>query len=217
MDFSSTPKRLQHRSHLLAATALVCALLASTHSLAAQKLLYRYVNEQGVKVLNHTIPPKYAQNGYEVINESGQVVRVVQPAPSEDEIAAANARRALQDEYKVLRRRYSNIEEIEGAKQRQLESVETSISILRGNVSNLTGQIENQMSKAAAAERAGRPVPENVLVELSNARAELAITEELMAIRQEERDKIVQKYDKDIMIFVKGQSLEAQQLRNAQN
>lgn len=144
-------------------------------------------------------------------------MRVVPPAPTEDEIAAANARRALQEEYKVLRRRYSNIEEIEEAKQRQLESVETSIAILRGNVSNLTGQIENHMSKAAAAERAGREVPEHVLTDLANSRAELTITEELMTIRQEERDKIVQKYDADIMTFVKGQSLEAQQLRNAQN
>lgn len=213
-----TPKRTRHtRRQILVGLAFASALLASTQSFAAQKLLYRYVNEQGVKVLNHIIPPKYAQNGYEVINESGQVVRVVPPAPTEDEIAAANARRALQEEYKVLRRRYSNIEEIEEAKQRQLESVETSISILRGNVSNLTGQIENHMSKAAAAERAGREVPEHVLIDLANSRAELTITEELMAIRQEERDKIVQKFDADIMIFVKGQSLEAQQLRNAQN
>lgn len=213
-----TPKRTRHtRRQILVGLAFASALLASTQSFAAQKLLYRYVNEQGVKVLNHIIPPKYAQNGYEVINESGQVVRVVPPAPTEDEIAAANARRALQEEYKVLRRRYSNIEEIEEAKQRQLESVETSIAILRGNVSNLTGQIENHMSKAAAAERAGREVPEHVLADLANSRAELTITEELMTIRQEERDKIVQKYDADIMTFVKGQSLEAQQLRNAQN
>ncbi|MBU2985061.1 hypothetical protein KO528_06850 [Saccharophagus degradans] len=213
-----TPKRTRHtRRQILVGLAFASALLASTQSFAAQKLLYRYVNEQGVKVLNHIIPPKYAQNGYEVINESGQVVRVVPPAPTEDEIAAANARRALQEEYKVLRRRYSNIEEIEEAKQRQLESVETSIAILRGNVSNLTGQIENHMSKAAAAERAGREVPEHVLTDLANSRAELTITEELMTIRQEERDKIVQKYDADIMTFVKGQSLEAQQLRNAQN
>lgn len=213
-----TPKRTRHtRRQILVGLAFASALLASTQSFAAQKLLYRYVNEQGVKVLNHIIPPKYAQNGYEVINESGQVVRVVPPAPTEDEIAAANARRALQEEYKVLRRRYSNIEEIEEAKQRQLESVETSIAILRGNVSNLTGQIENHMSKAAAAERAGREVPEHVLADLANSRAELTITEELMNIRQEERDKIVQKYDADIMTFVKGQSLEAQQLRNAQN
>jgi hypothetical protein len=213
-----TTKRTRHpRRQILVGLAFASALLASTQSFAAQKLLYRYVNEQGVKVLNHIIPPKYAQNGYEVINESGQVVRVVPPAPTEDEIAAANARRALQEEYKVLRRRYSNIEEIEEAKQRQLESVETSISILRGNVSNLTGQIENHMSKAAAAERAGREVPEHVLTDLANSRAELTITEELMTIRQEERDKIVQKFDADIMIFVKGQSLEAQKLRNAQN
>ncbi|ABD82928.1 DUF4124 domain-containing protein [Saccharophagus degradans] len=213
-----TPKRTRHtRRQILVGLAFASALLASTQSFAAQKLLYRYVNEQGVKVLNHIIPPKYAQNGYEVINESGQVVRVVPPAPTEDEIAAANARRALQEEYKVLRRRYSNIEEIEEAKQRQLESVETSIAILRGNVSNLTGQIENHMSKAAAAERAGREVPAHVLTDLANSRAELTITEELMTIRQEERDKIVQKYDADIMTFVKGQSLEGQQLRNAQN
>lgn len=79
-----TPKRTRHtRRQILVGLAFASALLASTQSFAAQKLLYRYVNEQGVKVLNHIIPPKYAQNGYEVINESGQVVRVVPPAPTE--------------------------------------------------------------------------------------------------------------------------------------
>lgn len=197
--------------------AAIVTLLYSGTAFAQQKLFYRYINDEGVKVLNHTIPPKYAQNGYEVISESGQVIRVVEPAPTEDQIAEAEAKRALQTEYKRLRRRYSNIEEIEDAKQRQLESVETSIAILRGNVSNLTGQIENYMSQAAAAERAGRAVPESILDSLANTKAELNITEELMAIRQEEKSQIVQKYDKQILTFVKGQSLETQQLRNAQN
>lgn len=202
---------------LLTATALISTLLCCAGAMAQPKVFYRYVNDEGVKVLNHTIPPKYAQNGYEVINEVGQVIRVVEPAPTEDEIEQAEAKRALQAEYKRLRRRYSNIEEIEEAKERQLESVETSISILRGNVNNLTGQIESHMSQAAAAERAGRTVPESILEALSNTKAELNIAQELMDIRQAERDKIVKKFDDQIMIFVKGQSLESHSLRNAQN
>ena len=39
--------------------------------------LYRYQNETDITVGNWAIPAAYVSNGYEVLNESGQLVRVV--------------------------------------------------------------------------------------------------------------------------------------------
>lgn len=177
---------------------------------AQDRLLYRYTNESGVKVLHHSIPPKYAQNGYEVLNESGQVIKVVPPAPTEEEAAAKEAQRQMLARYEDLKRRYSSLQDIEAAKNRRLETVETSISIIRGNISGLTSQLESIMSKAADAERAGRNVPPYLLEQVSATRAELAIAEELLNTRLDEQKEMQDKYQEDVTIFVKGQAWEQQ-------
>ena len=66
---------------LFAGLALVAL---SATGLAAE--LYRYQNEAGVTVVNWAIPAAYVTNGYEVLNEAGQVVRVVAPAKTDTEL-----------------------------------------------------------------------------------------------------------------------------------
>ncbi|WP_075187177.1 hypothetical protein [Teredinibacter haidensis] len=174
----------------------------------AQHVYYRYINKDGVKVLDHYIPPEYAQDGYEVINASGQVVKVVPPAPSEEDLARNAAEREIQEVYARLKRRYSSAKEIESAKQRRLKNINTNISILNGNISGLNNQIEKIMSKAASFERKGSTVPENLLQQLIDVRAELAIADELMQIRQAEYEDVITKYDEDISAFSKGVALD---------
>lgn len=194
---------------------VACTLILATSGLgsdafAQDRLLYRYTNESGVKVLHHSIPPKYAQKGYEVLNESGLVIKVVPPAPTEEEAAAKEAQRRMLERYEDLKRRYSSLQDIEAAKNRRLETVETSISIIRGNISGLTSQLESIMSKAADAERAGRSVPPYLLEQVSATRAELAIAEELLNTRLNEQKEMQEKYQEDVSIFVKGQAWEQQ-------
>jgi len=57
------------------------AILLGTCAASAKAAeLYRYQNEDGIKVVDWVIPAAYVGSGYEVLNESGQVVRVVPPA-----------------------------------------------------------------------------------------------------------------------------------------
>ena len=60
--------------------------------------LYRYQNEAGVTVVDWVISTASVSSGYEILNESGQVVRVVPPAKTdtdfERDAAAAHAQDA---------------------------------------------------------------------------------------------------------------------------
>ena len=72
------------------------ALVAlSATGLAAE--LYRYQNEAGVTVVNWAIPATYVTNGYEVLNEAGQVVRVVAPAKTDTELEREAAQARVRD------------------------------------------------------------------------------------------------------------------------
>ena len=102
--------------------------------------LYRYQNEAGVTVVDWAIPAAYVGSGYEVLNESGQIVRVVPPAKTDTELerdavaaraqeaeAAAQAEQLERDTF--LLRRYSTIQDIEAARDRSLRELDIRIAI----------------------------------------------------------------------------------------
>ena len=60
----------------LPATMLLGACTAG----ATAAELYRYQNEAGITVVDWAIPAAYVGSGYDVLNESGQIVHVVPPA-----------------------------------------------------------------------------------------------------------------------------------------
>lgn len=202
------------RSHVMACSFSITVLFSASTAFAdgAGGVLYRYTDEEGVKVLNHTIPPEYAQQGYEIINRHGQVIKVVPPAPSDGEVAQAVAERRLRERYEILKRRYSNVKEIERAKKRRLDNLNTNIAILKGNISGAKTRIENIMGKAAETERSGLVVSEGLLQQLEDAKAELSIAESALKTRLEEQEEISNRFEQDLTTFVAGSELEQKQL-----
>ncbi len=173
----------------------------------AEDYLYRYENDKGVKVLNHTIPPEYAQKGYDVLSTSGQLIRRVTAAPTDGAIAKENSERMLREKFAVLQRRFSSPRDIEDAKRRRLANINTNISIVRGNLGGINTRIENLMRQAADAERAGRDVPPSLLQQLGDTRAELEVAEASLKARLEEYQVVSDRYDNDLATFAQGSAL----------
>lgn len=206
---AETAVALQQERRRLGLLCRVCLLsgllLAPALTLAADKVFYRYINDQGVKVLHHSIPPEYAQKGYEVVSLSGKVIKTVPPAMSKDEVAKLEVEKRNQEALarwdKKLKRRYSRVADIEAAKKRKLSDLDANISILRSNISGINQQIREQQSKAASFERSGRPVPPSILKTIENLELELEDTEELVRLRLVELNEVAAKYDRDINRF----------------
>ncbi len=177
------------------------------HSASAQARLFRYIGDDGVPVIASSIPPRFVSHGYEVLNATGQVVRVVAPAPPPEDLARVEQERALLEEYQILVRRYSSVDEIIGARDRRLAQLDANIAILKANIGNLNKQIEDLMTRAASSERAGRAVPPQIFTSLEDIRAELATTENMLQLRLEEQQEIHAKTDADIALFKKGHTL----------
>lgn len=199
-------------SHIKCNKTLIAILITAfglwtVPGFAEKGAFYRYVNEEGVKVLDTSIPPEYAQKGYEILSASGKVIEVVPPAPTEEEIARQQSQQEILFHYERLRKRYSSVEAIESARKRRLDNLETSVSILNGNISGLQSQLETQMNQAATREREGKTVPTHILDGIANTKAELAVAEELLELRLKEKAKINEKFDQDIEYFVKGEAL----------
>ncbi|MCH2338778.1 DUF4124 domain-containing protein [Pseudomonas sp. NPDC047963] len=151
---------------------LLLGLLAAT---AAQAELYRYVDDKGVVVLDrHGVPPQFIGRGYEVLNDQGRVTQVVPPAPTAQERKLLLEAKARAETDAQLLRLYASVADVERAKARRLSELDSVIGITRGNLQSLRTQQANLQSQAANHERAGRKVPEQLLVQIDNLAKEQA-------------------------------------------
>lgn len=177
---------------------------------ADEKVYYRYTNEEGVKVLEDRIPPKYVPRGYEVVSLTGEVIKTVPPAPSDEEAEELKKERQARAERKryneELKRRYSTVKDIRDAKRRNLAELQGNISILKGNLNNVRSQIRDLESRAARLERSGEEVPENVLQNMATLKTETMEIQAQIEVRKRQYDEVSDQFDRDIERFAEIKS-----------
>ena len=142
-------------------------------ALAGAGELYRYVNDKGVIVLDRQgVPPEYIGKGYDVLSDQGRVVRVVPPAQTAEERQRLQAQQAQATSDAQLLRLYSSLDDVDRARERKLTELDGAVGAARGNLQSLRTQQANLQGQAAEQERAGRVVPESLLVQISNIKGE---------------------------------------------
>ncbi len=187
-------------------------LAVSAGPMLAADYLYRYVNENGITVIDYTIPPQYVQQGYEILNRDGSLHRVVPRTLTQEELADQSGQayldRIAAEEAERLRKwdeslmlRYSSIEDIEAARDRALSELRIRISILRSNVRSLMQQVESNQERAADLERRGQAVPVELVDAIDGLRGEIAETERAISERIREIGAVEQGYQRDIDRF----------------
>ena len=160
---------------MLKSGALRLPLLLSVllPALAGAGELYRYVNDKGVIVLDRQgVPPEYIGKGYDVLSDQGRVVRVVPPAPTAAERQRLQEEKAQATSDAQLLRLYSSLDDVDRARERKLTELDGAVGAARGNLQSLRTQQANLQGQAAEQERAGRVVPESLLVQISNIKGE---------------------------------------------
>lgn len=171
----------------------------------AEKLLFRYQDEQGRVVLNDTLPPSAVTRGYEIIKPGGQVVKRVEaalPPGAAEEAEKARARQEQQKKWdESLLLRYSDVNDIREAKKRALSDIQVRISILKGNRNYLKTQVEREVFRAAEAERMGQEVSREQLDAIATLKQQLSDVEDLINVREEEKAKTSADYDRDLDRF----------------
>ena len=151
--------------------------------------LYRYQNEAGITVVDWAIPAAYVGSGYDVLNESGQIVHVVPPAKTDTELerdaasaraqeaeVAAQAAQLERDTF--LLRRYSTIQDIEAVRDRSLRELDIRIVILSGQRDTLSQQLARHQSALGATEQSGSATPQYEEETVAALKAEIQSVDE---------------------------------------
>lgn len=184
-------------SSLLVVTQVVMA--AQPQAKDAQRVeLYRYMDASGHVVIDRQgVPPEYVSKGYEVLNDKGRVIRVVPPAPSLEERQRMLRDKARASSDAQLLRIYSDPVDVERARDRKLAELDGLISVARSNLTSLRTQQENFQARAADFERAGRAVPDHLLVQIDNLKAEQAGVEKNIQRYQQSRQEAEARFAAD--------------------
>lgn len=174
-------------------------------SLPANAQMYRYTDAQGQVVISNTIPQEATKRGYDILGSNGRVVETVPPAPTEAEIAARKAEKKRQQELErqreqdeLLLKRYSHPDQAVEAMHRKVREMNGLIQLKRGNIQVISSQLNNEQSRAADMERAGRDIPQATLDKIRRLESQIDEIEQDIASQRQDIVELKKTYRKDI-------------------
>lgn len=187
-------------------------VLVQVPPLAAERLLYRYVDDNGSTVIAYQVPPDRVAYGYEVLGEDGRVIDVVPRQLTEEERADQAARiaaqRAADREAERLREwdeslllRFSSIEDIEAARDREIGNLQVRIVGLKSRLRTLRDQVENYQAQLADQERRGVAPDDATRRAVAALQEEIAATEVSIGDKRVEVARVRDDYARDLERF----------------
>ena len=171
-----------------------------------------WTNKEGVRECGTTIPPEYAQQGHEEINEQGRVVGEKKRALTEEEVAeqerlAAEEREKekAQEEQKrkdqVLLATYTKVEDIEKMRDDNINVIQSRITLTKSRIEKTQADLDKRIQAAANAERDGKKPNDALLKDIETLRKRIKNNQEFIAEREKEIETVKSTYNTDIERF----------------
>lgn len=205
---------MSNRSSLFVLALLSAWVLTgfSASASAENKRLYRWVDEQGNVHYSDRVPADQARPEKSILNERGMTVDRIEAAKTAEQIAEEKRQRRLAEERRrqqeeqaaydrMLLNTFHSEADIVHARDSKITAVENVIHIAQNSLNNLEHQQRLLVQQAAAAERAGNPVPERVSDGIQQVRAQIQETNQYIANKREEQGRIRKRYEQDIQRY----------------
>ena len=155
---------------------LISALFISQANAAN---LYKYKDDQGREITGSRVPAEFVKNGYQVLNERGQVIEVVQRTLTAEERAAQSEQleqqRLLeqaalrQEEGRMLLRLYRTPEEVVRRRDATIEQLEAQMIVLNSLLEDAEEKLAELEQRVVNNENAGTQIPANLAAQVEDA------------------------------------------------
>ena len=159
--------------------------------------LYRYINGEGIVVIDDKIPPAYVAQGYDILSSTGQLLDTVEPSVPQNAVEKALRKKALaarEKEDRFILISYSSVSEIQAAMARKLGQLDREVKGINTNIKGSKRRIAFEQQRAANYQRGGRAVPKNVTETLFELELEVKKSESLLELKEEEYEKMEERY-----------------------
>ena len=171
-------------------------LLVGVGQMAHARDYFRYVDSSGIMVLSHTIPAARVPFGYDIVDETGRLIKHIAPQLSESEYLEKQQQEEMMSRcnaaVKRVNKAYQTSEDIDNAERQSLAGIETAITNARANLRHARNQRTELESQAAQKDLEGKTIPNKLLDNIESARGqEKNLTETI-------DDRLAQKLDQRI-------------------
>lgn len=193
----------------------------SADGLAAE--LFKYIDNNGVTVLDDHVPPEFIRNGYTILDKGGRVLKIIPRALSEEEIAERGRKIAFEEQKRqeiadreeadaVLLRLYSSPKAVRRARDARVASVEGFVESARSNLQRLLKQKRQLEASVANIERAGGTISKKNLERIANVDRRIEQTQEEIVSKAAEMDQLEEDYAADLKRVLELYNLPANSL-----
>ena len=200
-------------------SVLPLLLLAVASGPAAAQKLYKWVDKDGQVHYGDRIPPEYADQDRDVLNQRGLTVGREEGAETPEEAreraAREKAARTAEDQAqrdRMLMSTYQNVDEIEQLRARRLDQIDGQILIQEQSLSNLKARHADQLKRASRfaplnADPKAPPMPEGMAGDLERAENDIRIQQVNLDKRREERAALNRQFDADVARYQELRSM----------
>ena len=173
---------------------------------------FKYMDKEGKLVVSSTLPPEVSQDGYEIVNEMGVILETVSARKTKAQLAEEVANKEKTD-LEALRAReqqqldsilinsYTDISDIERARDNEITAKDRDVMLLKQNVRRLTRLLEDTQTRAARDERLGREVSKKILDEVVQFKGRIEAENNEVLKTEEHKSRINQRYSSSMIRF----------------
>ncbi len=181
--------------------ALLFSTLIATQSEAAN--LYKYTDDQGREIVSSRVPAEFVRNGYQILNERGQVIEVVERSLSAEELAvqseekkslrlAEQARLEQEAADTMLLRLYRSPEEVIRRRDSTVSELDGQFTVLSSLLEDVEEKLAELEQKVVNNENAGNEVLAHLIAQVEDATVERdRLSRQVTRISNEKEEAIV--------------------------
>lgn len=187
-------------------------LLLTSLSLPVQARIKCWTNNEGIRECGTSVPPEFAQKGYQEISKHGTVAKKLERAKNDEEIAeqkrlatiTAEKQKAAEEQDKqdkILLDTFTNVDDIEMSRDGKIGVIESSIVLSKKRNKKIQQDLDNRIQAAASAERSGKAPDEVLIKDIDDLRRRIKNNEIFIAEKRREQEAVRQASNADIERF----------------
>mgnify|MGYP000128387812 FL=1 len=187
---------MPHLLHRLGLAITVTGLLLGSIAYADDsvgKRLYRYYNDKGIPTMSDQITEEHIRRGYDIVDRNMQVIRHFPPFDEavyqKDKAKRDSAFKQQQEDARILRL-FSSARDAELARNRQLDTLETSIGYNMLQLQRIKRLRAAFVEEAAATERKTNKPDPKVKARITEFDKQILDLQTLISYQRAEQNKV---------------------------
>lgn len=191
---------------------VVAALLLVAPPAVQAAKIKCWTNNEGVRECGNIVPPEYAQQGHDEINERGLTIKTKERAKTPEEIEAERqkrerleAQRKLDQEQakrdRILLATYATEFDMRLAHKGKVASIDSRIAHAEHLVKKLKEKLVEHIQEAANQERSGQQVSEDTLTRIEDVKHQISEQKDFIKEREQERELINARFEDELAHF----------------